>query len=316
MVAKLAARMVSGVEKLRISLLKQSWFTSRLLPAMPRSLRWMLRKVYLAPVDLADRFLGNRQESLPPKASTFTGGVKDFAATGQMLLDALCETAGMTPSGHLLDVGSGIGRLGIPSASFLNAEGSYEGIDIVPDGIAWCKANITSPHDNVHFTLADVFNKEYHPKGRMRASEYTFPFEDNTFDVAVLISVFTHMLPDEVDRYLSEISRVLKPGGRCFISYFLLNDEVESLMGGTHVQRRFKHNLGNYSVSSLKVPELAVGFQESYIRELYAKHDFEDDPALYYGAWSGRTAHWPKDSGLGDQDTFVATKRTSLPADS
>ncbi|WP_052070138.1 class I SAM-dependent methyltransferase [Streptacidiphilus albus] len=306
---KLVTALVTAVERFRIWLLAQPWFTSVLLPALPRRLRWALRRVYLAPVDLADRWLGRREESLPPKASTFTGAVSDFAATGGLLLEALRETAGLTPSSQLLDVGCGLGRLAIPVAGFLDPEGGYEGIDIVPDGIAWCRANVSGPYGNVHFTLADVHNKEYHPKGRMKASEYTFPFADDSFDVAVLISVFTHMLPAEVNRYLSELARVLKPGGRAFISYFLLSPETEALMATSSVQRRFRHRIGEAYVASVKVPELSVGYRESYIRELCAAHGFAADPVVLYGAWSGRRGHWPADSGLGDQDTVIATVR-------
>ena len=51
-------------------------------------------------------------------------------------------------------------------------------------------------------------------RAETKASEYTFPYEDGEFDVVVLTSVFTHMLPDDVAHYLDEIARVLKPGGR------------------------------------------------------------------------------------------------------
>jgi SAM-dependent methyltransferase len=303
---KLLARAVSVVEHLRIWLLGQHWFASALLPALPRRVRWMLRKVYLAPVDLADRLLGRRDESLPPKASTFTGGVRDFAQSGEMLLQALRDVAGLTPSSHVVDVGCGIGRLAIPMASFLGHDGFYEGFDVVPEGIAWCTENISSRHGNVHFTVADVYNKEYHPEGAMQASEYTFPYDDDTFDIAVLVSVFTHMLPGDLDRYVGEIARVLKPEGRCFVTYFLLtrDDPMVSAAG----QRRFRHDRGTYSVTSARVPELAVAYEERYVRELYAKHGLSDEPAVYRGGWSGGTAYWALDSELGDQDTFVATK--------
>ena len=58
---------VSAAERLRIWLLKQAWFHSVLLPALPRQLRWILRKMYLAPVDLADRLIGRHDPELPPK---------------------------------------------------------------------------------------------------------------------------------------------------------------------------------------------------------------------------------------------------------
>ena len=38
------------------------------------------------------------------------------------------------------------------------------------------------------------------------------------------------MLPDDVAHYLEEIGRVMKPGGRTMITWFLLNDEVERLL--------------------------------------------------------------------------------------
>ena len=41
----------------------------------------------------------------------------------------------------------------------------------------------------------------------------------------LLKSVFTHMLPAAVTTYTSEISRVLKKGGRAVVTYFLLNAE-------------------------------------------------------------------------------------------
>ena len=38
------------------------------------------------------------------------------------------------------------------------------------------------------------------------------------------------MLTEDMENYLSEIVRVLRKGGRCFITYFLLNPETIKLM--------------------------------------------------------------------------------------
>jgi SAM-dependent methyltransferase len=301
---KLLLAAVSVPERVRLWLLCQPWFVGVLLPALPRQLRYFLRWVYLAPVDLADRLLGRRQTDVPPKAATFTGAVQDFAASGQSLLEALVDVAGVTSSSQVLDVGCGLGRLGRPMSHFLDPSGGYEGLDIVPDGIRWCKQHIVSPHDNVHFTLADIYNKEYNPKGRLRAAEYRFPYEDETFDAAVLVSVFTHMLPDEVDRYISEIARVVKKGGRVFATYHLLNPESIRMMDLPPAEWRFKHHVGPYWTTSLKVPELSVGYDESYIRDLYAMHGLSGEPDIYVGSWCGRASHWPSRS----QDTVVAAK--------
>lgn len=37
----------------------------------------------------------------------------------------------------------------------------------------------------------------------------------------MLGSVFTHMQHRDVVRYAKEVARVLKPGGRCMVTYFL-----------------------------------------------------------------------------------------------
>ena len=145
---------VSAVERLRIWLLKQAWFHSVLLPALPRQLRWILRKMYLAPVDLADRLIGRHDPELPPKAHMFTGAPLDFAASGRRTLKTICSITDANPSSHILDIGCGIGRLAIAMPDFLDTNGGYEGFDIVPEGIEWCKQHIVGPYDNIHFTLA------------------------------------------------------------------------------------------------------------------------------------------------------------------
>jgi SAM-dependent methyltransferase len=299
---------VSAAERLRMWLLGQSWFQSRLMPALPRQLRWLLRRIYLAPIDLGDRLLGRRDPGVPAKAHNFTGSAgPDFKSRGDAFVTALTDLAAATPSSRVLDVGCGVGKLAVAMTHFLDANGSYEGLDIVPDGIEWCRNNITSLHGNVRFTLADIYNKEYNPRGRVRPTEYRFPYDDDTFDVAALYSVFTHMLPDDVDWYIGEIARVLKPNGRIFGTYFVINPESLRLMRSSGCAMQFKHNLGSHWIQNGRVPELAVAYDETYIRGLYAKHGLED-PKIYEGAWCGRAGYWPDGSGFGNQDVLVARK--------
>src|SRR5215469_1429679 len=292
----------SVVERLRIWLLRQGWFHSVLLPALPRELRWILRKMYLAPVDLADRLLGRRDPEAPPKANIFTGWVVDFAGSGKRTLEVIRSVTDVSPSSHILDVGCGIGRLAVAMPDFLDASGGYEGFDIVPEGIEWCKEHIVGLHDNIHFTLADVYNKEYNPKGSRQPADYQFPYEDEAFDVAVLLSVFTHMLPIDVDRYVGEISRVLKKDGRICASYYIITPESLQLMNAGRGFMFFKHNLGSHWIQSKTVPELGVAYDERYIRGIYAKHGLSDPPDIYFGWWCGRS------TGLDAQDVVVARK--------
>ena len=43
--------------------------------------------------------------------------------------------------------------------------GTYEGFDIVPQFIRWCRREITSRHPNFGFQLADVQNRQYNRNG-------------------------------------------------------------------------------------------------------------------------------------------------------
>jgi SAM-dependent methyltransferase len=119
-------RIVSAVERLRLWLLTQRWFSSYLLPALPRRLRWGLRRVYLAPVDLTNRLLGRRDGLMPPRANNCSGAVIDFKGSGKALVKALEEEAGLTPSSRVLDIGCGYGRLAAAMPEYLGANGSYD----------------------------------------------------------------------------------------------------------------------------------------------------------------------------------------------
>jgi ubiquinone/menaquinone biosynthesis C-methylase UbiE len=303
-------RITSAAERLRMWLLHQQWFSSRVLPAMPRRLRWLARSIYLKPIDLADRLRGPDRPVAPPRAHNPSGSVIDFEASGSALRGAIGELAGLTPSSRVLDVGCGMGRLAASLSTYLDESGSYDGLDIVPDAIKWCSENIVGPHDNVHFWLSDVYNGEYNPQGKIEADKYVFPFENESFDVVALDSVFTHMLPADMEHYLGEISRVLKPGGRCFATYFLLTEQSRELMLKKDSTTTFKQNFGSYSVTSAKVPELAVGYDDGYISELYARLGMTDE--RYPGFWCGQPSRWSPDSGTGLQDVLVATKPAAV----
>lgn len=305
--ARALAKLADALFALRRWLLDQQFFTSTVLPAIPRPARWALRKAYLLPADLIDAAVGRRRPMVPPRSEMFVGSVEDFESSGELLADRLAAVAGLAPDSHVLDIGCGIGRLAVALTSRLGPDGRYEGLDIVPSGIEWCAAQITPRHPNFHFTLADVFNGEYNPGGRVAPTEYRLPYPDAGFDLVVLTSVFTHMLPAEKEHYLSEIARVLRPGGRCFATYSLLNDESRRLMEEGASDMRFAHTMGPCAVVDTKVPELAVGYDEGYVREACERVGLATEGGIYYGSWSGRPPS-TRQSGL-SQDLVLSTRR-------
>ena len=215
-------------------------------------------------------------------------------------LSYFVELGGLKPEDRVLEVGSGIGRMARPLTAYLG-DGSYEGIDIVGQGIRWCQANITKRHPNFRFQLADVRNTMYNPEGKFAAAEYRFPFDDGCFDFVYLTSVFTHMLRREVARYLGEIARTLRPNGRCFATYFLLNEESRMLMESGCSSLCFDYRLDNCWTDDAHVPEHAIAFDVDYIRSLHCDLGFTIE-TIQNGGWCGRNQY------LSYQDILVARR--------
>lgn len=214
----------------------------------------------------------------------------NFKKDGQALCDELLiKLGGIQPHHRILDMGCAMGRVAMPLTKYLNENGSYEGLDIVPEAINWCKNNITPKFPNFHFTVSDIFNKNYNRRGTFKASEYNFPFDSKYFDFVFLLSVFTHMLPKDMENYLSEISRILKKGGKCLITYYLLNEKSLELIKNNFESQPFKYEFGEFWVIDKIMPEYAVAYYEKNIRELFKKNGLRIIDPIKYGRWPGKS---------------------------
>jgi SAM-dependent methyltransferase len=251
--------------------------------------------------------MADPDDLIPPDELIYIGG-GNFQAIGREFFRYLVDLGGLQPDHRVLDVGCGIGRLAVPLTRYLDKRGSYDGFDIVPLGIAWCREQITARYPHFRFQVADLFNRSYHPAGRYEASTYTFPYPAATFDFVLLTSVLTHLLPADLENYLYEISRVLKPDGRCLLTYFLLNPESAALLEAGKSQLDFKPRRGVYRTISPHRPEDAVCYDEAYIRRLHAHYGLAIRPPIHYGSWCARA------NALSHQDIVVATRLAGVSA--
>jgi SAM-dependent methyltransferase len=212
------------------------------------------------------------------------------------------DLCSLKPEEDVLDIGCGCGQMAIPLITYLNRGSLYEGFDIIPSLIKWCQKNISSKYKNFNFRTADVYNRFYNPNGKYQASQYEFPYMNESFDFLIAKSVFTHMLPSEMENYFSNAARVLKSGGRCLFSFFLLNNESLEMMNASKCTLDFKYDFEKYRVVNAASPEEAVGYEETFVLDLYRKYGLRVTYPIHYGSWCGR----PKI--LSYQDIVVACK--------
>jgi SAM-dependent methyltransferase len=270
---------------------------------IPNILKTLLIKIYYFQIDLIE-ILKGQDSMIPPKSMIFVGE-GDFVKIGQEFKNYFVELANLQPSDRVLDVGCGIGRMAIPLTNYLSPEGGYWGFDIVKKGVEWCQTHISSKFSNFHFQHSDVYNKNYNPNGKIQARNFQFPFNNDFFDFIFLTSVFTHMLPSDIENYISEISRVLKTNSKCLVTFFILNKESEKLIRQGNSSLDFRYGINDCLTINETNPEAAIAYKEDFITSLFNKYGLKISLPIYYGSWCKR------DSYLTYQDLIVVTKINS-----
>ena len=143
---------------------------------------------------------------LPPLRLAHRSGaltLDDFDESGRGIRDAIVR---VLPKGwswdgkRCLDFGSGVGHaLRHFAAEAEQAE--FWGCDVDGSSIRWSVQNLSPPFRFVQ--IGDV---------------PTLPFEDNSFDLVYAVSVLSH-IHATWHQWLTEIRRVLKPGGTVFVTF-------------------------------------------------------------------------------------------------
>lgn len=268
----------------------------RIAKILPVSARKGLKYIGNAALDLIDPIKTPR---VPDRRHTFIGG-GDFVQIGDAFFRTL-KSHGLKPDMKVLDIGCGQGRMARPLVGYLEGRGSYTGMDIVSGAIDWCQRKYADV-PNFSFHHSDVYNKAYNPKATNKARDLVFPFEDKSFDFTFLRSVFTHMFTEDVEQYMSEIARTLKPGGRVLITWFLLN-AVSRAAENPRIE--FTHELDAQSATAIPaIPEEVIAFDEGWVRLLYDRLGL-DVQKISFGHWSNPDSRQSADF----QDMIFAVKR-------
>ncbi|HEY1214568.1 MAG TPA: class I SAM-dependent methyltransferase [Bryobacteraceae bacterium] len=232
------------------------------------------------------------QGPIPPLRLMFDGprGYELFLKMGRETLGFYRHIAGMEPDDVILDIGCGIGRKTLPLLDYLNDNALYVGMDLDRRGIDWLLRNVTSRNQRFVFLHQDIYNKFYNPKGALIPGLLVLPFPDASFDMVVLWSVFTHMYPGDIAHYLSEIARVLKPGGTLAASFFLYNDEILGRMQRGETTMDFKYALKDCRTTNQNMPEDALAVSAEWLESIQHQVGLQTQQRLS-GTWTGAAPH-------------------------
>ena len=223
----------------------------------------------------------------PPQSLLRFGGYERDMNKGYEWLSFFIQNGLLKKTDSVLDIGCGVGLIAIPILNYLTS-GKYEGLDIIKESVNWCSKNIKPTFTNANFTHSNIFNTSYNPKGNFKAEEYKFPYDSESFDFILLKSVFTHMRPKEVKRYISEISRILKSGGKCVCTYFLLDSESRKLISMGKSNLNFVYKFETCLTTNPKIPEDAIAYDITEIKKYYRNYGLFIEE-IYFGGWCSRT---------------------------
>jgi SAM-dependent methyltransferase len=116
----------------------------------------------------------------------------------------------LQPGEDVLDVGSGAGMDSLVAAQMVGPTGSVTGIDMTPEMVVKARGSVAE------MGLGNVTIVE--------GSAEHLPFDDASFDVVISNGVID-LIPDK-DAVFSEITRVLRPGGRIQLADVTIQNPV------------------------------------------------------------------------------------------
>lgn len=258
-----------------------------------------------------NRFL----DRMPPKKGRRggTNTAMEWAYTIGLMQAVAYSVAGAGDI-EVLDVGCGTGRLAFSLAPLLG-KGRYVGVDVSNTDIEWAQLiwkRQRADDPDITFQHLNYNNRTYAEGQSAKFAPY--PFADGSFNLATALSVWTHLNEADATFYLSEVARVLRPGGKAIITFFVLDEGYQAFLNSRPNENPYsKRNpkIHTFDVATddsdawrhpswCKTPEEMIGVTPEGIDRLCAASGLKLE-ALHRGNW--RSA-----PGLFYQDVLVFSK--------
>ncbi len=217
--------------------------------------------------------------------------IDQFTTSSFKSMRELLRYSHLEPSSRVLDYGCGLARLAIPLSGYLDPQaGSYTGVDTDKSCIERNRLAFGAlPH--FRFEAVNLYSSMYNRGGRRSYRSLKRKRLGGPFDLAILFSVFTHILPENADDLLGFLRSQLVPGGRMFATWFLLNPSTEQAIADGLSHRPFPFPHGSTRIDNADIPEGAVAYQEPEVMERLERAGF-DSVRIHYGKWRGNLESW------------------------
>jgi SAM-dependent methyltransferase len=232
-----------------------------------------------------------RTEKINGHPLTDVVGGGDPEVIAREVVTAIKKYAELNAGDSILDVGCGCGRIATGLTQYVEGESQYIGIDIVPGLIDFARNFITPRYPSFKFALLNESNKTYdawrRPDGEMGIATLAEAVSVNSIDLAIAVSLFTHLDYPAALEMLTSIHHLLKNDGRVFMTVFILDaNALESVEAG-RAPFNFKHKTpsGKLFAEQSDDPTYAVAYDDESLNELISSAGFQLERRVR-GHWS------------------------------
>ena len=169
----------------------------------------------------------------------------------------IVELAELCPGQRVLDVGCGTGTLALAAADAVGSEGNVDGIDPSPEMIARAQSKAKSRGHSARFQQASI---------------ESLPYPDGCFDAVLSSLMFHHLSESQENAGLTEIHRVLAPGGRLTIVDFVGGGPLLHRLAA-HLSRHSSHQHMNSKDNFDRIALAArkIGFRNVAVAPFHPK---------------------------------------------
>jgi cyclopropane fatty-acyl-phospholipid synthase-like methyltransferase len=177
----------------------------------------------------------------------------------------LTEKLGVTNKTKILEIGCTTGRSFIGLVQKV-PDIYYIGIDISQWNIDWCKKYLSKGKPNYNFHYFDLKHVMYNPDGKIEMNNnFRFQYETDYFDLVYATGVIPNYIDSEVRILLKDFNRMLKTGGRAFLTSFV-EENVPDM----------EENPENY-LMTFTYPRQIVRYEKKFFDKLLTDQGFRID---------------------------------------